>query len=209
MDTLTSKEGTTSRWTLAVAVAAAAAASVCCIGPLVLLALGVSGAWASGLRALEPYRPIFIVLTLGFLGFGFYRAYRAPANMTCSADGWCRGPRSSRASRVALWVMTPIILALLAFPFIARHLSGGASSKGVTVMDTKQAVLSVQNLTCGSCTAATRNSLLKVDGVKDANVTLDPPRAVVDYDPAKVSLDALTRATADAGFPSTVQAQER
>jgi hypothetical protein len=35
-------------------------ASICCVGPLVLLALGVSGAWISSLTALESYRPIFI-----------------------------------------------------------------------------------------------------------------------------------------------------
>ncbi len=43
-------------------------ASVCCVGPLVLLALGISGAWITNLAALEPYRPIFIGLTLFFLG---------------------------------------------------------------------------------------------------------------------------------------------
>src|ERR1700722_8183168 len=39
-------------------------ASACCVGPLVLLALGVSGAWISSLTSLGPYRPIFIGLTL-------------------------------------------------------------------------------------------------------------------------------------------------
>jgi copper chaperone CopZ len=48
-------------------------ASICCVGPLVLLALGVGGAWIGSLTALEPYRPIFIGLTLLFLGFAFYR----------------------------------------------------------------------------------------------------------------------------------------
>src|SRR5260370_30574653 len=50
-------------------------ASICCVGPLVLLALGVSGAWIGSLTALEPYRPIFIGLTMLFLGFAFYRLY--------------------------------------------------------------------------------------------------------------------------------------
>jgi mercuric ion transport protein len=50
-------------------------ASICCVGPLVLLALGVSGAWIGSLTALEPYRPILIGLTLLFLGFAFYRLY--------------------------------------------------------------------------------------------------------------------------------------
>src|SRR3546814_4530197 len=35
-------------------------ASTCCLGPLVLVALGFSGAWIGNLTALEPYRPFFI-----------------------------------------------------------------------------------------------------------------------------------------------------
>jgi mercuric ion transport protein len=66
-------------------------ASICCVGPLVLLALGVSGAWIGSLTALEPYRPILIGLTLLFLGFAFHRLYLArPA---CSPDSECANPR--------------------------------------------------------------------------------------------------------------------
>jgi mercuric ion transport protein len=56
-------------------VAAGIGASVCCVGPLALLALGVSGAWIGNLTALEPYRPLFIGLTLVFLGLAFLRLY--------------------------------------------------------------------------------------------------------------------------------------
>jgi mercuric ion transport protein len=52
-------------------VAAGIGASVCCVGPLVLLALGISGTWIGVLTALEPYRPFFIGLTLLFLGLAF------------------------------------------------------------------------------------------------------------------------------------------
>ena len=62
---------TTSQGSMIAAVLAAMGASLCCIGPLVLLALGISGAWISYLTALEPYRPIFIGVTLLFLGWRF------------------------------------------------------------------------------------------------------------------------------------------
>ncbi|MFV2325740.1 mercuric transporter MerT family protein, partial [Escherichia coli] len=39
---------------------AAILASTCCLGPLVLVALGFSGAWIGNLTVLEPYRPLFI-----------------------------------------------------------------------------------------------------------------------------------------------------
>jgi mercuric ion transport protein len=57
---------------LVAGILSAIGASICCIGPLVLLALGVGGAWIGSLTALEPYRPIFIGLTPLLLGFAFY-----------------------------------------------------------------------------------------------------------------------------------------
>lgn len=48
----------------------AIAASSCCVVPLGLFSLGVSGAWIGNLAALAPYQAIFVVITLGFLGTG-------------------------------------------------------------------------------------------------------------------------------------------
>jgi mercuric ion transport protein len=79
---------------LVAGILAALGASACCVGPLVLLALGVSGAWISSLTALEPYRPIFIGLTLLFLGLAFYRLYLAAP--VCRAESGCGNPRSLR-----------------------------------------------------------------------------------------------------------------
>ena len=58
--------------------AAAIGASLCCVAPLVLLTLGIGGTWIATLTALEPYRPIFIGMTLLFLGLAFRRLYLAP-----------------------------------------------------------------------------------------------------------------------------------
>lgn len=59
---------------------AAILASTCCLGPLVLVALGFSGAWIGNLTALEPFRPIFIAAALVAMFFAWRRIYRqAPA----------------------------------------------------------------------------------------------------------------------------------
>ncbi len=55
---------------------AAILASACCLGPLVLIALGFSGAWIGNLTVLEPYRPIFIGVALVALFFAWRRIYR-------------------------------------------------------------------------------------------------------------------------------------
>jgi len=92
-------------------------ASICCVGPLVLLALGVSGAWIGSLTALEPYRPIFIGLTLLFLGFAFYRLYLVrPA---CSPESACANPRTLKHQRLAFWIVTFLVLGLISVPWLA------------------------------------------------------------------------------------------
>jgi hypothetical protein len=65
---------------------AAILASACCLGPLVLIALGFSGAWIGNLTVLEPYRPIFgAALVALFSPGGASTARRKPANRVRSA----------------------------------------------------------------------------------------------------------------------------
>jgi mercuric ion transport protein len=92
-------------------------ASICCVGPLVLLALGVSGAWIGSLTALEPYRPIFIGLTLLFLGFAFYRLYLV--RPSCSPESACTDPRTLKRRRLGFWVVTLLVIGLIAVPWLA------------------------------------------------------------------------------------------
>ena len=91
--------------------------SLCCVVPFVFVLLGVSGTWLSNLTALEPYRWIFVLLTLGFLGAGFWRLYR-PASM-CPPGEVCAAPAVRRRQRIVFWLMAVPMLALLAFPWAA------------------------------------------------------------------------------------------
>lgn len=71
---------------------------------------------------------------------------------------------------------------------------------------TETATLAVENMTCVTCPIAVRKALEGVDGVVEAKVDFDTKTAVVTYDPARADAAALTRATADAGYPSQVEA---
>ncbi len=97
------------------AVLGAIAASVCCVLPLLLVLLGISGAWISHLTALEPWRPWFSGATLICLGLAFWNLY-GPASR-CRTDGVCMDPRRLRRRRGWLWLATILIAALLLFPY--------------------------------------------------------------------------------------------
>ncbi len=66
------------------------------------------------------------------------------------------------------------------------------------------AVLDVQNMTCSMCSVTIRKALEKVPGVIDATVDYEHKTATVKYDGEKTTPSALTKATTNAGFPSTV-----
>jgi mercuric ion transport protein len=99
---------------------AAVGASICCVGPLVLIALGISGAWIGSLTALEPYRPFFIGLALLFLGFAFHRLYFA--RRVCARESACANPRTLKDQRLTFWIVTVLVLGLIAVPWFAPFL---------------------------------------------------------------------------------------
>ncbi len=68
----------------------------------------------------------------------------------------------------------------------------------------KTVTLVITGMTCGHCVMATKKSLASVPGVSEAAVTLDPPRAVVTYDPAKAGAERLAAAVKDAGYAASV-----
>mgnify|MGYP000941591626 CR=1 FL=1 len=102
---------------LLASVLAAIGASVCCVGPLVLLMLGIGGAWVANLTALEPLRPWFIAATLLFLGLAFRRLYLQP--QVCEPGSVCAEPIVLKRQRAIFWVVALALLALLSVPWLA------------------------------------------------------------------------------------------
>lgn len=95
--------------------------TLCCVGPLVLVVFGIGGAWIGNLRAFEPYRPIFIVLSIGFLVAGFYRVYMKPVEV-CEPGSLCAIPQTKKIGKVILWVSTIIVVFLLILPYLIGFL---------------------------------------------------------------------------------------
>ncbi len=99
-----------SKWLAAAGISGALMASSCCVVPLLLVTLGISGAWIGNLTALEPYKPYLLSITFLLLGLGFWYVYFKPKK-ECEEGSYCARPFSARITKFALWIAT--LLAIL------------------------------------------------------------------------------------------------
>jgi mercuric ion transport protein len=102
------------------AIGSAVAASICCLGPLVLAVLGLGG--GALLLKFEPYRPILLVATALLLGATFFLTYRRPAPEDCEPGSVCARPSSHKGQRIALWIVTAVVVLAAAFPYFSKVL---------------------------------------------------------------------------------------
>lgn len=106
----------TSKTTLAAlgGIAGAVGSALCCAGPLVAVALGLSGAGLA--TTFEPWRPYFFGGTVLSLGYGFV-ALRREETKACEPGTLCASPLARRRMKVLLWIATAVALPLLSFPW--------------------------------------------------------------------------------------------
>jgi mercuric ion transport protein len=180
------------RLTLGGAVVAALVASSCCIGPLVLAALGVGGAGA--LAAFGAYRPFILGVTVVLLAAGFYLTYRKPRACGCE-----------RRNPTGLWIATVMVAIFATAPNViarvARH--PHASTPGAA-----RAHLRVRGMDCEACAVPIRSALTKVGGFHDLTLDLPAQTITVDYEPAAGRLEAYTLAINELGYEASAPLSE-
>lgn len=96
-------------WLAAGGMLAAVLASTCCIVPLVLVTLGISGAWIGTLTAMAPYKPYFAAISLLFIAAGFWQVY-VRAKPACAGGSSCARPQITLVTKSALWIATALVL---------------------------------------------------------------------------------------------------
>jgi mercuric ion transport protein len=97
---------------------AALGATACCLGPLLLVTLGIGGVWLSAMGALEPFRPIFIGVAALFFGVAFHRLYIVPRR--CAPGDTCAVPVTLVRQKIAFWILLIVAAAMLLFPLYAH-----------------------------------------------------------------------------------------
>ena len=203
-------------WSVGVALGAAVAASACCTIPLALVSLGIGGAWIGSLTALAPYRWIFVTLAVGALGYAGYNEWQLSRRPDCD----CETVFSSTTRRSLLGVGTLAVLALVVSPWLVAPYPAAATQEARAAASSdqpaatpaqaapasfQQVVLTVEGMTCAACPKTVQTALERVKGVYSVDTTYEPPEAVIRFDPAKASVDDLTQATQNVGFPSQLK----
>ena len=104
------KQGNATRQLLAAgSLIGAVLASSCCVVPLILVSLGISGAWIGNLTALEPYKLYFVAATVVLLGAAYWQVYAKPRR-ACATGSYCASPSSGRITKAALWIAAVVVV---------------------------------------------------------------------------------------------------
>ncbi|MBN73846.1 MAG: Mercuric transport protein MerT [Gimesia sp.] len=201
-------------------------ASACCWLPLLLLAVGVSGA---GIAAtLETYRPLFIIVTFGFLGSAFYFTYRPKKFAAGTGHGCCPTetmeaedcctPKAKRRfnmmslNKVMLWGVTVLAVAFLFFPSYVGLLFGTGNNSAVTE-NMHRAVFQIEGMTCEGCATTVAQAIRQVPGVVAVEISYEKRQAAVGVEPGspipkKEILAALKKAGYSGKILSTEETSE-
>lgn len=195
------------------AVLAAAAASLCCIGPLLFVLLGL-GAFGAA-TAFDSARPYLLGAAVLLLAVGFYRAYFRREVAACAPGEACATKPVSRASRAALWIAAVAVLAFALSPYYAGALARRVTSKPATSEAapaasapqpaSARASFTINGMTCAGCEVTIKLALEKTPGVRKSEVSYDRGEAVVEYDPAVTTPEELREAISETGYPAEVQ----
>ncbi len=183
-----------------------------CWLPLVLLAVGVSGAGIAS--TLEAYRPLFIVVTVGCLGAAFYFTYRPKTPVTggncCATEKSCCPPQTSRrlkmmtVNKAMLWLVTVMAVAFLLFPGYVGTLLGSNSGDSVTE-NMNRAVIRVEGMTCEGCSALVASAIRTAPGVLAVEVDYEKGEAVVGTEICcPIPNGKLLTALKDAGYDGMI-----
>lgn len=198
------------RWAMGGAVLAAFAASLCCVGPLLFVALGLGAFGAASI--FESMRPWLLSVTAVFLAVGFYRTY-FKRESSCAPGEACETKPANRAGRAGLWIASTLVLAFAFSPYYIGSLAARLTTRAATTnaqksqaavsSATARATFAVEGMTCASCETTLRLALERAAGVRHAEASYQNGEALVEYDPTLTTPDKLRAAIDETGYKVT------
>ncbi len=195
------------------AIITAFVASLCCIGPLLFVVLGLGAFGAAA--AFETARPYLLGLAVLILAFGFYRAYFRRAE-ACAPGEACATKPVNKASRVGLWIASIAVLAFALSPYYVGYISAAiirrqppvaatpsvapAADNSVSQSNLQTVTVQVEGMDCVSCEMPIKAALERVPGVRSSDVSYKRGDARVEFDPKQTSVEQIKRAISSTGY---------
>lgn len=188
----------------------AVVSSLCCITPVFALISGTSGI-AATFSWMEPYRPLFIGLTILVLAFAWYQKLkpRTAEEIACA----CEPARSAGGddkssfwqSRTFLSIVTVFAIVMLSFPSYAHvFYPENATAKVLTPTSQVQAVsFQIEGMTCSGCEAHVKHAAAEVDGVIETVASHKDGTAKVKFDASKTNKEDIIAAIKTTGYKVT------
>ncbi|WP_224744361.1 mercuric transport protein MerTP [Pontibacter aquaedesilientis] len=181
----------------------AVAASTCCIVPLMALLAGTSGL-ISSFSFLEPYRYIFMSVTVLVLGLAWYQQLSPVIQTDCDCE--TEKPRFYQG-KTFLFMVTLFAAVMLSFPsfsYVFYRTPQHATQNQVSDLNTAKTVeFSISGMTCSGCEAHVEQEVFALDGILKAKASYDDSNTVVEYDSTKATVFSIKRAILKTGYEVT------
>lgn len=167
-------------------------ASICCVGPLVAVSLGIGGV---GLAAFfGKYHVVWLIAAAVLLSAGWLR-YRVEAKTACTTGCDLAGGKRTRNVLLAATVIFASFLGMNVWTHWVRSSSAhSVAPKGQT------AVIPVEGMVCFTCELALESNLKKLDGVLSVDASSTAKTVRVEFDPAATNLNEIKNKIIETGY---------
>jgi len=174
---------------------AAVMGSICCVGPLLLIALGLG----TGAAVIGRYHWFFLFGGIAVLIWAWAKYLREKTICDCEH----KPMRGRRTAMLTLLITTVLVLGFAGLN-ISRYVFAGTPAAAQTQTQLanglNRIVVSVEGLSCVACEISVRHALRRIDGVKSVDVNAATKTATVDYEAAKTNPEQLVAAINSTGY---------
>jgi mercuric ion transport protein len=176
---------------------AAVLGSICCIGPLLLIAVGLG----AGAAVIGRYHWLFVIGAIVVLSWAWIKYFREKGRCACEH----RAMRSHGTSLFILLLASVIVVAFAGLNVRSYVFPGSAPAAAPNaIANLQRVVIPVEGMTCVTCEIAVHSALKQVTGVAFAHVRVATKNATVDYDPAKTNTDQIVAAINSTGYRASL-----
>lgn len=198
------------KWFAGSAFVAAFVSSLCCVLPVLSVALGLG---AFGVASIfETLRPFLLIVAVLALGFGFYQTYFRREK--CKEGEACATKPIGRFNQVVFWLATIGVLTFAVFPYFTGYIVSALDRKTTPTGEPSQinpiseseaekpktVIIAVEGMTCEGCATHINEELKKLKGVISAEASYKNKNVKVVYNPNQVTLEQIKKAINDIGY---------